>query len=371
VLLVLSAAWSVDPRLTVSRALALALVLCAAAALAVSLETGLLRAEALAAALVGAMAVVALAGLVLLAVSPSDGMHPGTGRLNGIGGDANTVSSMLALGVPIALVSALAARGRTRVWWLVALALLVGTIVASGSRGALVSGACGCAVALLVRSVARRQMVVALGLLAVAVVIAAAAMARPIGSADTSALAPTAPTGAVRTGPGRRYINADLTHRLEDDVGAAVPGGAVVDPHRTFLSSSGRGQAWEGALDQAAERATTGYGFGTEPSVFVDRYVAFQGSFVENAYLGLLLQIGIVGLLCLAGGVFVLTRRMRAALPVSRDHVAAFAGVVAAGLVLALTQSFLASAGNVAALTFWTALFAAGTVAGRTTGRAR
>jgi O-antigen ligase len=292
-------------------------------------------------------------------------MHPGTGRLNGLGGDANTVSSMLALGLPLALVLALRAHARTRASWLAiaALALLAGSIVASGSRGALLAGAAGCAltVALVARDWAARAR--GLGVLALAVALAAAAMAQPIGSTVTHGPAPTSRFGSVHTGPGGRYTNAELTRRLEDDVGASNPGEPLVDPHRTFLNSSGRGEAWVGALKQAAQRPTVGFGFGTEPRVFVDRYVAFQGGYVENAYIGLVLQLGAAGLVLFALAIVVVGRRIAARLPAAagddRRLAAGFAGVVAGGLALAATQSFVYSAGNVATVPFWVATLAA------------
>jgi hypothetical protein len=140
-LMILSTAWSVEPPVTLGRGLALAAVFVAAAALAVAIELRIVPAAHVGAALVVAMATVALGGLLLLAVSHNSAMHPGTGRLNGLGGDSNTVASLFALGMPLAL--ALAFRARQRARWIASAAalLLGGSIVASGSRGAL--GRCG------------------------------------------------------------------------------------------------------------------------------------------------------------------------------------------------------------------------------------
>jgi O-antigen ligase len=366
-LMALSTAWSVKPLTTFGRAGGLAIVLMIGASLAVAMQEELLaRADVVDAFLAG-MTAVALGGALLLAVSQTDAMHPGTGRLNGLGGDPNTVSSMIALGVPLALGVALRAQGRRR--WLAGgvLVVLVGTIVASGSRGSLLAAAVGSiAVATLaVRGMRARATAVAL----VALVIAAAAVgtAKPIGTRGNAFPVPTGSIGQKLTGPkGHRvYVNAELTRRLEDDIGAAVPGGPPVDPHRSFLNSSGRTQAWEGAVRQADQRPLAGYGFGTEPSVFVDRYVAFQGAYVENAYIGLYLQLGAAGLLLLGLALAVVARRVwRGLADPGTDAAAvgfgvAFTGAVVAGLVLATSQSFPWSAGNVTVLTFWTALIAA------------
>src|SRR5204863_8299687 len=89
--------------------------------------------------------------------------------------------------------------------------------------------------------------------------------------------------------------DADRTMRLEDEFGA--PEGADPGTTRTLFASTGRTQAWEGAIDQGQERPVAGYGFGTEDHVFVDRYYSFFGGAPENSYVGLFLQLGLVGLL--------------------------------------------------------------------------
>jgi lipopolysaccharide export system protein LptA len=81
-----------------------------------------------------------------------------------------------------------------------------------------------------------------------------------------------------------------------DDVGQPPCGETLDDVGRGAIVSSGRTDVWRGALSQAAERPVVGYGFGTEDRVFVERYTFFQGDYVENSYLGLLLQLGAAGL---------------------------------------------------------------------------
>src|SRR5439155_1395691 len=63
--------------------------------------------------------------------------------------------------------------------------------------------------------------------------------------------------------------------------------------------SSGRSQAWGGALHTAAQRPVAGYGFGTEEHAFVDRYYTFDSGRPENSYIGALLQLGVAGLVLL------------------------------------------------------------------------
>jgi O-antigen ligase len=363
-LMVLSATWSADERLTLGRAFTMAIVFGTASALAVALETGLIEPEWIAGALVIAMVVGALAGLVLLGISQTEAVRPGTGRLNGIGGDPNTMSSLFALGLPFAVVMALGGPARARWFARGAVLLLVGSIVASGSRGSLLAAAFGCAAAVALVSRSRRSRLRGLGIVALATVAAGAAMIHPIGSTVSYAPAPTGEIGQAHTGPGGRYTNAELVWRLQDDIGSALPGKTAADSKRTFLGTSGRAEAWVGALEDAAERPLVGYGFGTEPIVFVDRYIAFQGSYVENSYIGLVLQLGAAGLLLFVLFVVLAGRRLvrglrGAASAEQRRLPAGFAGAAAAGLVLAITQSFAYSAGNVATLTFWIATLAA------------
>jgi O-antigen ligase len=94
-----------------------------------------------------------------------------------------------------------------------------------------------------------------------------------------------------------------------------------------------------------------GYGFGTEDRVFVDRYVFFNSNVPENSYIGLFLQLGLVGLALL--GAFTLFAIVRALRTAGGPNAAACAAVVAAGLVLALFQSYLYAAGNNATAAFW------------------
>src|SRR5207253_10666321 len=123
----------------------------------------------------------------------------------------------------------------------------------------------------------------------------------------------------------------------------------------------GRLPAWRGAVEQAAQRPLEGYGFGTEERVFVDRYYPFLSDRPENSYIGMLLQLGAVGLLAflaLVGsiawqGVRVLSRLR----PDQRPAGAACLAVVAAGLVIAIAQSYITSVGSPPTAPFWLCAF--------------
>jgi hypothetical protein len=108
-------------------------------------------------------------------------------------------------------------------------------------------------------------------------------------------------------------------------------------------------------VDEARERPLLGFGFGTEAKAFVDRYYGFFGDLPENSYLGIALQLGLVGLAALIALLAVLVVRARRGL--TAGWAAACAGVVAAGLAVAVVQSYLYSVGNIATATFWVAAF--------------
>ncbi len=151
------------------------------------------------------------------------------------------------------------------------------------------------------------------------------------------------------------YSDAEVNFPLAGELGIPLPG---VSLKRTLLTSSGRLQAWGGAVRQVAHRPVAGYGFGTEGRVFVDRWSTFVGSLPENAYVGLALQLGIVGLVLAALLVLVLVAAARRRLLSSRPGIAtACLGALVAGLVLAVVQSYLFSVGNIAATSVWICAF--------------
>jgi hypothetical protein len=172
-----------------------------------------------------------------------------------------------------------------------------------------------------------------------------------------AAVNPPEPTGTdpspavITPAPGYVDVNAKGI-RLQDDIGHPGIGVADTERHvRGLLGSSGRSEAWAGAITQALKRPVAGHGFGTEDRVFVDRYVFFNSNVPENSYIGLFLQLGLVGVALL--GAFAVLALMRALRTAGGRNAAACAAVVAAGLVLALFQSYLYAAGNNATAAFW------------------
>jgi len=366
-----SAAWSASPMLTAARGMALALLLlaCGALAYATAGRPDAIRAV-LDAVLIGTVAV-AVGGLVVLALAYDRAVAPATtvmpARYQGLGGGPNTAMMVLSVGVPLAA-RALFDAG-TRLGRLAsgsALVLLLGSIIASGSRGALAAGFGGLLVyAVLARREARTRLAAGaavLALFAIAVAIARIPQPLPPGSTNppTAFVAPDPNPAPVKPRPG--YANANLVLRLQDDVGHPGLGVAVTPLRgRTLFGTSGRAEAWAGALSQAAERPLLGYGFGTEDRVFVDRYIHFNSDVPESSYVGLLLQLGAIGGVAFLGLVALLLVRTARALRLLADPelelAAACAGVVVAGLVLAGFQSYFYAVGNNAAAAFWLCAF--------------
>jgi O-antigen ligase len=353
----LSTAWSVEPRTTFERACSLVLLFAACALLAEAVRGRPDRARAVLAGVAGGAVVVGLAGLLVLAVAHGDAVTAASteapARYRGFGQDPNTVALLFAVAVPLATWGALTASRRSP--WLLTLALFVGTIVASGSRGALAAATAGALIVVAAASAGRARILVAAAVVVLAV---AGAGIEAVPKATSSN--PTAAARAAGPVPRSGYLNAEQSYPLDADVGQPLPGGGQPPVTRSFFGGSGRLDAWRGALHEAARRPLVGHGFGTEQAVFVDRYYRFVGGLPENSYIGLALQLGVVGLLALAVLVAVLARSgLRGR---RRAHAAAGLGVLAAGLVAAVGQSYLYSAGNIAAAALWIPVFLLGTV---------
>jgi hypothetical protein len=348
-----SASWSAEPSLTISRGIAFALVLVAAAALAYGARSVDFVLEAV---VIGAVAV-AVGGLLVLAFRYDRAVQAATtvspARYQGLGGGPNMAPMVLAVATPLAFHMAVTARGIARAVTSGVLVLLLGSIAFSGSRGGLVAAFAGLGAYALIR---RSLPLVGL---ATAVAVATFAVSQLPSTAATN---PPEPTGQdpnpAQVTPAPGYLDANLQGvRLQDDIGH--PGAGVPDPRageRTLTGSSGRTEAWRGALGLAADRPVVGYGFGTEDHTFVDRYVFFNSNVPENSYLGVLLQLGVVGLVLLLAFAATL---LRPVLRASDAVTAAAAASFVAALVLAFFQSYLYAAGNAATAAAWICGFAA------------
>lgn len=363
-----SVGWSAHPSLTVARTGALALLFAACGALAHATAG---RPEAISGVLHGVLAgtgAVAVGGLLVLLFEHDRAIAPATtslaARYQGLGGGPDTATMVLAVGVPVgayALVDARSALGRAGAATL--LALFLGSIVASGSRGALVSAFGGLLAFSLLAVRAWRPR----GLAAAAVVVLFALSIAVMRLPDPAEAAPPPPPPAApgpddvpSAAPG--YVDANDVLRLQDDVGRPPPGvGDTKRRTRTLLGTSGRAEAWRGALGQGGERPLLGHGFGTEDRVFVDRYVNFNSNSIENSYIGLFLQLGLAGLAAFLALVGVLlapaARAFGRLAPPELRVAAACAGALVVGLVLACFQSYIYAVGNNATAAVWICAF--------------
>jgi O-antigen ligase len=352
----LSALWSSDAGLTAGRAASLLLLFVAAGALAYGSEGHPVAVgQILLGILAGAVAI-AVGGLLNLWADPDRALVPATiagpARYNGLGGNPNAMAMLLAATLPLAAWAFAEARSALGKAVAVAVFLLFnGSIVASGSRGAILAAFAG--LLLLVPALARdRRHGLLLAGGAAALLIANVAVMEIPSNAERD------PVFNTEFGQTRPIGPLDLQFKLPLESEIGLPTRATPQT-RELLETSGRTRAWEGAVEQVLERPLLGYGFGTEERVFVDRYYVFLSDRVENSFLGTLLQLGIVGL---AAFVFLLAlglvggwRAVKSGDPAARRVAAACLGVVSAGLALALTQSFLTSVGSPATAPFWLA----------------
>jgi hypothetical protein len=359
-----SAAWSGFPGLTLARAASLALLFVACAALGLGAAGRLPSLRGLVGAIVFAAAAVAVGGLLVLAFAHDRAVQGATAqepaRYQGLGGGPNTAVMLLAVALPLAAHVALDGRtGRARLLGLAAAALLLGSIVASGSRGALLAAFAGLAAWALLAARGLRARALALGGVAALLVVSALATRLPDPDPTVPARPGTAfPERDYRAREG--YLDASLLWRTQEDVGRPAYGSVPGETSRSLLGGSGRRQAWEGAIRLGAERPVAGYAFGTENKVFVDRYLHHGSNLPENSYVGLFLQLGLAGLASFLALVAALAwsarRALRAATGAAR-LAAACAGGLAAGLALALTQSYIYAAGSNAAAATWLCAF--------------
>lgn len=349
----LSAAWSVDPWLTLERGGGFAVLIVAAGALGLATANRPRFAGVVMLAFLAATVFVALAGLFELWHARDQAILPATkgqgARYNGIGQNPNQVAMLIAITLPFALWAVAETRGRARGAAAAAALLLVASLIASGSRGAVIAGFAGCLAYLV--AIARRRRLAVAGAVALAFVVA-------IGITQLPQPAKTNPPLYETFGQTPKLSPQDLNSALPLESEFGFPGENVeTGARRTLFFSSGRVEAWRFAFDQALRRPLAGYGFGTEDEAFVDRTYLFVSDVVENSYLGVLLQVGLVGLtlllLALAAPLAAWLRRR----PVAGGDAAACAGAVVAGVALAAPQSYVTSVGSPPTAPFWIALF--------------
>jgi len=394
-LMLVSTSWSGDPSLTFERAVSFAIVLTATGALGVASAREPRLARLLLGGIVAGIGIVTAVGLLMLLWREGYAAQlraPSVAwRFRGLGENPNTVSMLAGVATPIivwAIFSAATVARRVAAGATLVMAYV--TISLSGSHGAILAAFAGTIVFGLFL-VPRRKGFVAVvvttlaffgavrvsqiphtttvgGIPAPSVATSSApATSKPGGSgAGSSKGTPHKPNHVVppkvvppKVVPPKvvppKVVPPPTTDLpmdgLSSEVGAPSPG------KRTLLGNSGRVQAWRGAIEQGNERPILGYGFGTEEHVFFDRYQTFEGDRPENSFVGLYLDLGLVGLVAfLAFCLSILITGMRGLLRLTgseRTMMQASLGAGVAGATVMVVQSFVYSAGDVATLTFW------------------
>lgn len=369
VLASLSTTWSLAPMLTFERAGSLVILIVGAAGIAYSVAGDRAATERLLAGAVLGVGIVALIGVGMLVAGSTSASVAETSqtawRYQGYGMNPNTISMLAAVALPPAALFAFGAQPRLRHGLAgIGVLALYFTVIASESRGALLASLVGMIVVTWfgVPGALRKSSVLTLVLIAF-VGGHVFRLSNPVSvqPPQREAVLPDIDPVIVDTGGSLvsfPLFRGDIGVRREDEIGNPVFGDEL------STAGSGRIAAWKGALDVIRGRPVLGFGFGTESKAFVDRWYYFQGANPENAYLGLLLQLGFAGLLLfVATGVALLVIALRA---LSRPHelrpvIAALLGVVCAGALLMAVQSYIYSVGNVATVTVWIAGFALAT----------
>jgi O-antigen ligase len=392
VLAVVSTAWSVAPRLTFERAGSLALLFLLAAALAasaaadVAAQLRILQGLAAGAIAVGVLGVFMLGVDYDAAVQRASGLSPW--RYRGITENPNTISILAAASVPIMTGLALRSARRGKIVWSAGALLLLASTVAAESRGGLLAACLGMVVVFMLALADWRVRLVGVAA-ALLVLVGGTALRQAVqprapefssqvapapGTPTTPAAKTAGPKSRPRPGvtqpntpapsgnPGQTKLNHMVGLPQEQD----EVGHPLLTKKNVPTAGSGRIAAWLGALELVGDRPLLGYGFGTEQRVFVDRWYYFQGGTTENSYLGLLLQLGALGLaLIVVLGAALLGRGVRAAPALHGDARAILGmlvGVLVAAAGIMLIQSYLYSVGNIATATVWISLFLLGAV---------
>lgn len=123
----------------------------------------------------------------------------------------------------------------------------------------------------------------------------------------------------------------------------------------------GRLEIWPLALNLFIIKPIFGYGFGVEDQlIMLQKYVFryHQGTYVHNCYLGMLLQLGIIGFILFFVPLFILLfkelfQRQDAPVPTLRY---ALRSTLITGLICSIYESWVYSVGNAQTFPFWIAV---------------
>ncbi len=162
-----------------------------------------------------------------------------------------------------------------------------------------------------------------------------------------------------------RVVVGEEKNILENirDVDAAVVYQQENPRVQNITSLSNRTEKWKAGVQYLLERPLQGFGFGTEHHLFAyhnvreNQYIR-TGAYFHNSYLGLALQVGLVGALLFYVPIGVLLmREMRITFINPHDHLrVSLLSVVLTCMIAAMASSDLYSMGNAKALPFWVSI---------------
>lgn len=126
----------------------------------------------------------------------------------------------------------------------------------------------------------------------------------------------------------------------------------------SISSMGGRIELWPLAMNLISLKPVFGYGFGVEEKILVLKNAMIgnqPGSFVHNSYLGILLQLGIIGLVIFFAPLFALLfKELFSARDVPAPSLRyALRASLIAGLLCSVFESWVYSVGNAQAFPFW------------------
>lgn len=359
VLAIVSAVWSIDPTLTVQRAVAFSALLWVAFVLVWQKLSEPQAADPLVTALAVIGVVLIVTALIGLAFVPERTVF--ANNLRGIMGSPNQLGLLLAITWPL-IAMTLERRGVRRLWTGFSLAVVAAVVALSTSRGGLLA----LLAAILLVELGRRRWIAAAAQIVITLAVSAA-----IVLADPTLVDPASDPAATELSVKQPSGSTSTPRPTPDPKGTRNQRGEFLggarSPEQSFLNSAlgGRDEAWEAAVRLTQERPATGYGFGTGDLVF-DTYPEktgfefFTGASAvrtnpHNGFLQAFMELGWLGGVIfltplLAAAVAGVACIVRSAPPLSTLAVSA-ATVVA--LFGAIFESILASTGGAFSLLVW------------------
>ncbi len=233
------------------------------------------------------------------------------GRFRGIMANPNAIGMMGILFLPL-VVSRFMRRRRTLDLGL--LALIVGTVVLSGSR----NGVLAASISVLYLLLRSRAWKAGLALAAVTAVL---------------------------------YLA--MTSYLSFQDVAVTQGIARLAPDEALRTGGGRVEAWQVALPLIQQQLVFGHGFGTEELIFRGmKFHLHVGAYVHNSYLGIAYQLGLVG----AALLFLPLIGLLISRQFAKEHsirMFGYEAMLLGGIAASFLESWIYSVGNAFAFPFW------------------